>query len=105
MPVPRLISLKAPFASKVQDRHAPHRERSTCPPHQLLPESPRTWRTLLINTPLGWVCSLALATLGIYLLANHGVHIVTALPYLLLLACPLMHLFMHGGHGHHDKRG
>ena len=21
-------------------------------------------------------------------------------PYLLLLACPLMHLFMHGGHGH-----
>ncbi|WP_454656791.1 DUF2933 domain-containing protein [Bosea beijingensis] len=69
------------------------------------PESPRTWRTLLINTPLGWVCSLALATLGIYLLANHGVHIVTALPYLLLLACPLMHLFMHGGHGHHDKRG
>jgi len=68
------------------------------------PESPRTWRTLLINTPLGWVCSLALAALGIYLLANHGGHIVTALPYLLLLACPLMHLFMHGGHGHHDKR-
>jgi len=22
------------------------------------------------------------------------------LPYLILLACPLMHLFMHGGHGH-----
>jgi hypothetical protein len=23
------------------------------------------------------------------------------LPYLLLLACPLMHVFMHGGHGGH----
>jgi hypothetical protein len=21
-------------------------------------------------------------------------------PWLLLLACPLMHIFMHGGHGH-----
>ena len=69
------------------------------------PESPRTWRTLLINTPLGWVCSLALAALGIYLLANHGGHIVTALPYLLLLACPLMHLFMHHGHGGHAGHG
>jgi hypothetical protein len=26
-----------------------------------------------------------------------------ALPYL-LLACPLMHLFMHGRHGHHHGR-
>jgi hypothetical protein len=25
-----------------------------------------------------------------------------ALPLLLLLACPLMHLFHHGGHGGHD---
>jgi hypothetical protein len=25
--------------------------------------------------------------------------------WLPLLACPLMHLFMHGGHGHHGGRG
>ncbi|MDD2920638.1 DUF2933 domain-containing protein, partial [Rhodoferax sp.] len=25
-----------------------------------------------------------------------------ALPYLLLAACPLMHVFMHHGHGGHD---
>jgi hypothetical protein len=25
------------------------------------------------------------------------------LPYLILLACPLMHLFMHHGHGHGHK--
>lgn len=26
------------------------------------------------------------------------------LPLLLLLACPLMHLFMHRGHGNHNDR-
>jgi hypothetical protein len=27
--------------------------------------------------------------------------VLGALPYLLLLACPLMHLFMHRGQGNH----
>ena len=39
-----------------------------------------------------------------FLLTEHLAHVVGALPYLLLLACPLMHVFMHhghGGHGHH----
>ena len=36
-----------------------------------------------------------------FLLAEHRAHIAGALPYLLLLACPLMHFFMHGGHGGH----
>ncbi len=39
-----------------------------------------------------------------FLLTEHLAHVVEALPYLLLLACPLMHFFMHrhhhGGHGH-----
>ena len=26
--------------------------------------------------------------------------LLSYLPWLLVLACPLMHLFMHGGHGH-----
>lgn len=39
--------------------------------------------------------------LGLY--AEHEAHILGALPYLLLLLCPLMHLFMHGG-GHGDKK-
>lgn len=38
---------------------------------------------------------------GYFLLTEHLAHVVGALPYLLLLACPLMHVFMHGGHGHH----
>ena len=34
-----------------------------------------------------------------FLLTEHLAHVVGALPFLLLLACPLMHIFMHGGHG------
>ena len=64
----------------------------------------KSWRTLLVGTPLGWVVTLALAGLGVYLFATHTGHILAALPYLLLLACPLMHLFMHGGHGHHHGK-
>ena len=38
------------------------------------------------------------------LIVDHWAHVLGVLPYLVLLACPLMHLFMHGkhGHGHHD---
>lgn len=38
-----------------------------------------------------------------FLVSEHRAHLVGWIPYwpyLLLLACPLMHLFMHGGHGH-----
>jgi hypothetical protein len=34
-----------------------------------------------------------------FLLTEHTAHVFGVLPYLLVLACPLMHLFMHGGHG------
>ncbi|TDH62097.1 DUF2933 domain-containing protein [Dankookia rubra] len=37
-----------------------------------------------------------------YVLREHYEHALGALPYLLLLACPLMHLFMHHGHGGHQ---
>ena len=37
-----------------------------------------------------------------FLLTGHRAHIFAALPFLLLLACPLMHVFMHGGHGGHS---
>ncbi len=38
---------------------------------------------------------------GYFLLTEHLAHVVGVLPYLFLLACPLMHVFMHGGHGGH----
>jgi hypothetical protein len=43
------------------------------------------------------------ALVGAYfLLTEHRAHVVQALPYLLLLACPLLHLF-HGHGGHRDR--
>ena len=64
---------------------------------------PSKWRALLVGTPLGWGLTLALAALGIYLFMNHSGHVAAALPYLFLLACPLLHLFMHGGHDRHGR--
>jgi len=46
------------------------------------------------------------AVIALFLLwGEHKVHLLGALPWLILLACPLMHLFMHGGHGHHNSEG
>ena len=57
---------------------------------------------------LGWMLSwkgviliLVLAGASYYLLTEHLTHLAVALPYLFLLACPLMHIF---GHGHHHGR-
>ena len=41
------------------------------------------------------------AVAAYFLLSEHRAHFFGALPFLLLLACPLMHMFMHGGHGGH----
>ncbi len=41
------------------------------------------------------------AVAGYFLLQEHLVHIAAVLPYLFVLACPLMHVFMHRGHRHH----
>lgn len=41
------------------------------------------------------------AVAAYFLLSEHRAHFWGALPFLLLLACPLMHMFMHGGHGGH----
>ena len=35
------------------------------------------------------------------LFTEHRAHVLGLLIWLPLLACPLMHVFMHGGHGHH----
>ena len=58
------------------------------------------WRTRSGLVLLGF-----LAIGGYFLITEHRAHLALAIPYLpwlLLLACPLMHLFMHhGGHGGH----
>lgn len=53
-----------------------------------------------------WVF-VCLAAVGLAAIAYaHRVHVVAWLPYLMLLACPLMHLFMFHGHGGgHEREG
>jgi|JTFP01.1.fsa_nt_gb hypothetical protein len=41
---------------------------------------------------------------AVLLIAEHRLHVLGYLPWLILLACPLMHVFMHHGHGHNGKR-
>lgn len=58
--------------------------------------APPFWRS---RYAIGFLVIGAVA--AYFLLSEHRAHFFGALPYLLLLACPLMHMFMHGGHGGH----
>jgi hypothetical protein len=59
--------------------------------------------TTLWRSRSGVVLLGFLAVAGFYLVTEHTAHFFGALPFLILLACPLMHLFMHHGHGGHGK--
>ncbi|HKP64206.1 MAG TPA: DUF2933 domain-containing protein [Polyangiales bacterium] len=54
--------------------------------------------------PTTLVVCVLLAIAGFYLWTEHQAHVLGALPYLLLLACPIIHLFMHRGHGKHGAQ-
>jgi hypothetical protein len=45
------------------------------------------------------------AMLAYLLFGEHRVHLLGYLPFLFLLACPLLHMTMHGGHGGHGGPG
>jgi hypothetical protein len=54
--------------------------------------------------PAGMALATAALIAGFYMLREHWGHVLGYWPYLLLLACPLMHLMHghgHGGHGRH----
>ena len=61
--------------------------------------APAFWRS---RYAIGLVVFGAVA--AYFLLSEHRAHFFGALPFLLLLACPLMHMFMHGGHAGHGGR-
>jgi len=58
-----------------------------------------------LRTPGGIVLIAFLAIAGFFLWQEHRAHLLGFLPYLLLLACPLLHIFMHRGHGGHGGHG
>ncbi len=57
----------------------------------------------------GWRSSLALlgflAIAAFFLLSEHRAHALGILPFVLLLLCPLLHLFGHGHGGHDHESG
>lgn len=57
-----------------------------------------------LGSTTGLVVCVALAALGLCLLVYHFNHVLLAIPFLLLIACPLMHV-LHRGHGGHGDRG
>ena len=50
---------------------------------------------------LPWIWVTLAVVLGFFLFTEHRAHLFGVLPYLLILLCPLMHVFMHKGHGGH----
>ena len=58
-----------------------------------------------LRSPAGLVLIAFLAIAGFFLWEEHRAHLLGALPYLLFLACPLLHFFMHRGHGGHGDHG
>ena len=57
-------------------------------------------RTRTVLTTLGF-----LAIAAFFLTTEHRAHLFGLLPFLLLLACPFLHLFMHAGHEAHGAHG
>jgi hypothetical protein len=55
--------------------------------------------------PIGVASLMAILIIAFFVLREHGGHIFGYWPYLILLACPLMHLMHgHGGHHHSSKQ-
>ena len=59
-----------------------------------------------LGSKLGLAATVLVAAIGAHLLWTHTGHVLYATPYLLLLACPLMHLFGHHHvHSHPKETG
>lgn len=57
------------------------------------------------RSPSGIALFVFLAIAAFFLFTEHTAHIIPVLPWLLLLACPFIHMFMHRGHGSHGNNG
>jgi len=61
-------------------------------------------RPSFFKSPVNVAIAMAAVIAAFFLLREHWYHVLGFWPYLLLLLCPLMHLFMgHGGHGGHGS--
>ncbi|MEO7852688.1 MAG: DUF2933 domain-containing protein [Rubrivivax sp.] len=66
---------------------------------------PATHKTTGLSRPVKTALLMVAIVGGFYLLREHWDHVAGNWIYLLLLACPLIHLFHgHGGHGGHGDQ-
>jgi hypothetical protein len=63
-------------------------------------EPARPW----FRSASGWAWIGFAAIAVFFLFTEHRAHLFGALPFVLLLLCPLLHMFHHGGHGGHGVR-
>ncbi len=52
----------------------------------------------------GCAALILIGAASYFLLIEHRQHLFEWLPFLIIALCPLMHLFMHGSHGHHSDQ-
>lgn len=65
------------------------------PVHLEPPPWPPFWRSTAGAVALGFL------TVGVlFLFTEHRGHVLGILPFVFVLACPLLHVFTHRGHGH-----
>lgn len=62
---------------------------------------PNQGKASFLRSPAGIALVLFGAIAAFFLIAEHRAHALGFFPYLILLACPLLHIFMHRGHGGH----
>lgn len=59
----------------------------------VIDKNPKTWLILAVLVAISLV----------YLISNHWLHVLDALPYVLVIAMLVMHMGGHGGHNHGGK--
>ena len=62
---------------------------------------PPTWALEFLRSRTGLALIVFLGIAAFFLITEHTAHLYGVLPFVLLLLCPLLHLFIHGGHGNH----
>lgn len=73
--------------------------------HQQRPSDDHGGLNKFLRSRAGLVLSAVLLIAGFYLVNEHTAHVFDVLPYGLLLLCPVLHLFMHAGHGRKGDGG
>ena len=78
-----------------------HEQRTLVTPSETRQPSRQNW----LNSRRVIILCATVGIIGAVFLTGHSNHLIAVLPYLLLLACPFAHFFMHRGHGQHGKDG